>query len=140
MVKSCQCPPGGAGAVGKPLVHSPWGGKQCRTWYIGPMPPEDPPQLAFSQTGPAMRNRGGRDAASGTGRVAPCCQPHQQSWVRRCPVRGRRGSRSVFACCSYTLPQPNYQQMSIDASPACSLIYGSRSREGKVRGSRGGSS
>lgn len=30
--------------------------------------------------------------------------------------------------------------MSIGAPPACSLIYSSRSREGKVRGSRGGSS
>lgn len=104
------------------------------------MPPEDHPGPALPRLGSATRNRGGRGTASGTGHVAPHRQPHQQSWVRRRPVRGRRGSKSVFACRGYTLPQPNYQQMSTGAPPACSLIYGSRNREGKVRGSRGGSS
>lgn len=69
--------------------------------------------------------------------------PHRRARQQRCvprrPVRGRRGSKSGFACHGYTLPQPNYQQMSTGAPPACSLIYGRRSREGKVRGSRGGS-
>lgn len=80
--------------------------------------------------------------------VAPRCltslvrphQPHPPELGAKAPVRGRRGSRSVFAYRGYTLPQPNHQQMSTGAPPACSLIYGSRSREGKVRGSRGGSS
>ena len=132
-VKSCRCPPGEAGAVGKPRRR----GKRRRTWHLGPMPLEDHLWPASSPLGSATRDGGGRGAAASAGHVPPCRRPRQRSRARRLAVRGRRGSRSVFACRGYTLPQPNYQQMSTGAPPAHSLVYGSRSREGRVRGSRG---
>lgn len=108
---------------------------QCRTWYIGSIPLEDHPWPALPRLGSATRNCGGL----GAGHAAPHHRPRQQHCVPRRPIRGRRGSKRGFACHGYTLPQPNYQQVSTGAPPACSLIYGGRSREGKVRGSRGGS-
>lgn len=114
--------------------HSPWGRKRCRTRYIGSVPREDhrwPVCHAWGQP------RGVVVAWAPGTQLPPPASP--AALRAKAPIRGRRGSKRGFACHGYTLPQPNSLQMSPGAPPARSLIYGRRSREGKMRGSRGGS-